>query len=93
MVTWQDRKREWVALDEYVREHEEELVTSGRMRGMTMCMQRTWQDMMRLRKERVDGDSKAGDTSGASEVLEVHADDACGDHCCQGPKARGGQEQ
>ncbi len=50
-VTWRDRWKEWQTLDAFVRQHEAELVAKGRMRAMTLCMQRTWQDMMRLKKQ------------------------------------------
>lgn len=93
MVTWRDRWREWQALDAFVREHERELVDGGRMRAMTICQQQVWQDMMRLRKESVDADSKAGDSPGVTEVREVQGNDAGWDDRCEGPAARGCEEQ
>ena len=93
MVTWRDRWREWQALDAFVREHERELVDGGRMRAMTICQQQVWQDMVRLRKESVDGGSKASDSPGVTEVREVQGDDAGGDDRCEGPAARGREDQ
>lgn len=92
-MTWRDRWHEWQALDSFVREHEQDLVEGRRMRGMTICQQRTWQDMMRLRKESVDAESEAGDSPGVTEVREVQGDDAGGDDRCEGPAARGREEQ
>lgn len=48
-VTWRDRWHEWQALDGFARENWQELEQRGRMRAVTICMQRTWMDMMRLK--------------------------------------------
>jgi hypothetical protein len=48
-VTWQDREREWTALYDFAYENYKELEAKGRMKAITLCLQRTWQDMRRLK--------------------------------------------
>lgn len=58
-ATWEDRYREWKALYDYARENWVELEEKGRMRAITLCMQRTWGEMRRLRKGGANAEDRA----------------------------------
>jgi predicted DNA-binding helix-hairpin-helix protein len=53
VITWQDRYAEWKALLDYLSEHQEELVKSGRMRALVICLQQHYQDMKRLKASHI----------------------------------------
>jgi hypothetical protein len=44
MVTYQERMAEWKALYDFAYENYVELEAKGRMKAITLCMQRHWQD-------------------------------------------------
>ena len=50
MINWEERYDEWKALFDYCCENRLELETSGRMRAFVFCLQRHWQDMLRLKE-------------------------------------------
>lgn len=53
-LKWEERYREWRALFEYCCENRLELEEKGRMRAFILCLQRHWQDMMRLKRGRYE---------------------------------------
>lgn len=53
-LSWVDRRNEWVALYNYAYENYVELEAKGRMKAVTICLQRHWRDMVRM-KEVVNG--------------------------------------
>lgn len=50
--TWQERRGEWGLLFDWCHSNCEELEATGRMRGLVLCLQKIWQDAMRLKEEK-----------------------------------------
>ena len=67
-VDAETRFREWRVLLDYLIEHREELEAKGRIRVLVLCLQRHWQDMLRLKEKGKDGARKSpGDSGGTGK--------------------------
>ena len=49
-LTWQDQRQNWGDLLTYCYDKREELESTGRMRGLVICMQKIWGDCSKLKE-------------------------------------------
>jgi len=50
--TWLERYAEWAVLLGWCSLNRESLEVAGRMKGLTLCLQKIWQDAMRLKERK-----------------------------------------
>ena len=50
--TYEERRGEWAAFLDWCAFNREELENTGRMKGLTLCLQKIWQDAVKLKEVR-----------------------------------------